>query len=412
MENVTKARKINSQRLFYGSCLALITTALSFSIRAGILPQLGEELSLSAEQLGFINSMWFLGFPISMVIGGLIYHTVGGKKIMQFAFFAHAVGIIMTIYSGSYIGLLISTLLIGLGNGCTEAACNPMIADAYQGNKMSTMLNRFHMWFPGGIVIGSLVSKFMTDAGFGWESQIWVILIPTLIYAYLFFGQLWPRAKSKEASSIKSNLKAMFSPLFIFMMICMALTAITEFGPQQWVGLILSKSGAQPMLILALVTGLMAVARYFGGVVVGRFDQTGVLLGSSILATLGIYLFSTQTGGMAYVAAVIFALGIAYFWPNMIGFTADKISKSGALGMSVIGAVGMFSTSIFQPIIGKWIDTDKTEAAAMGLTGDELELVAGQDTLGTMALFPAILIVLFTILLFWIKSRKAEPAFA
>ena len=204
----------------------------------------------------------------------------------------------------------------------------------------------------------------------------------------------------------------MFSPLFIFMMVCMALTAITEFGPQQWVGLILSKSGAQPMLILALVTGLMAVARYFGGVVVGKFDQTGVLLGSAILATLGIYLFSTQTGGMAYVAAVIFALGIAYFWPNMIGFTADKIPKSGALGMSVIGAVGMFSTSIFQPIIGKWIDSDKADAAAMGLTGDELELVAGQDTLGTMVLFPAILIVLFTILLFWIKKRKAEPVVA
>jgi MFS family permease len=412
MENATNAPKINSQRLFYGSCFALITTALSFSIRAGILPQLGEEISLSAEQLGFINSMWFLGFPISMVIGGLIYHTVGGKKIMQFAFFAHAVGIIMTIYSGSYIGLLISTLLIGLGNGCTEAACNPMIADAYQGNKMSKMLNRFHMWFPGGIVIGSLVSKFMTDAGFGWESQIWVILVPTLIYAYLFFGQPWPKAKVQEAASIKSNLKSMFSPLFIFMMVCMALTAITEFGPQQWVGLILSKSGAQPMLILALVTGLMAVARYFGGVVVGKFDQTGVLLGSAILATLGIYLFSTQTGGMAYVAAVIFALGIAYFWPNMIGFTADKIPKSGALGMSVIGAVGMFSTSIFQPIIGKWIDSDKADAAAMGLTGDELELVAGQDTLGTMVLFPAILIVLFTILLFWVKKRKSEPVAA
>ncbi|MGB5360392.1 MAG: MFS transporter, partial [Eudoraea sp.] len=149
-----------------------------------------------------------------------------------------------------------------------------------------------------------------------------------------------------------------------------------------------------------------------GGVVVGKFDQTGVLLGSSILATLGIYLFSTQTGGMAYVAAVIFALGIAYFWPNMIGFTAAKIPKSGALGMSIIGAVGMFSTSIFQPIIGKWIDTDKAEAAATGLTGDELELVAGQETLGTMVLFPAILIVLFTILWFWIKNRKEEPVVA
>lgn len=402
----------NHKKLFYGSCFALITTALSFSIRAGILPQLGEELNLSAEQLGYINSMWFLGFPISMVVGGLIYHSVGGKRIMQFAFFAHAVGIIMTIYSGSYVGLLISTLLIGLGNGCTEAACNPMIADAFEGNAMSKMMNRFHMWFPGGIVLGSLVSKFMTDGGFGWESQIWVILLPTLIYAYLFYGEEFPKAKTQEAASISGNVKAMVSPLFIFMMACMALTAISEFGPQQWVGLILAKSGAQPMLILALVTGLMAVARFFGGDMVKKFDQTGVLLGSAVLATIGVFLFSTQTGVMAYVAAIIFALGIAYFWPNMIGFIADKIPKSGAFGMSIVGAVGMFSSSIFQPIIGGWIDADKVTAAASGLTGDELELVAGQATLGTMVTFPAILIVLFTILWFWVRKIKAESAAA
>ncbi|MEZ5042089.1 MAG: MFS transporter [Saprospiraceae bacterium] len=397
-------------RLFYGSCFALITTALSFSIRAGILPQLGEELSLSAEQLGFINSMWFLGFPISMVIGGLVYHTVGGARIMQFALVAHSIGILMTIYSGSYTGLLISTLLIGLGNGCTEAACNPMIADAYEGVRMSKMMNRFHMWFPGGIVIGSLVSKFMTDAGFGWESQIWVIMIPTVIYAYLFFGQEWPKAKTAAAATLSGNAQAMITPLFIFMFACMALTAISEFGPQQWVGLILAKSGAQPMLILALVTGLMAVARFFGGEVVHQFNTTGVLLGSAILATIGVFLFSTQTGSMAYVAAIIYALGIAYFWPNMIGFIAEYIPKSGALGMSIIGAVGMFSSSIFQPIIGSWIDSDKAAAAAQGLTGDELELVAGQATLGTMVLFPGILIVLFTILYFWVKNSGKGSA--
>ena len=401
---------VNDKRLFYGSCLALITTALSFSIRAGILPQLGEQLNLSAEQLGFINSMWFLGFPLSMVVGGLVYYTVGPKKIMQFAFFAHAVGILLTIYSGSYMGLLISTFLIGLGNGCTEAACNPMISDTYEGVKMSKMMNRFHMWFPGGIVIGSLVSKFMTDAGFGWESQIWVIMIPTVVYAYLFFGQEFPKPKVALSASISENFKAMATPLFIFMFACMALTAISEFGPQQWTGIILAKSGAQPMLILALVTGLMAVARYFGGEVVHKLDQTGVLLGSAVLATIGIYLFSTQTGTMAYAAAIIYALGIAYFWPNMIGFIAAKIPKSGALGMSIVGAVGMFSSSIFQPIIGRWIDSDKAEQAALGLTGDDLELAAGQATLSTMIYFPLILIVAFTILYFWVKSMKSSEA--
>lgn len=401
---------VNDKRLFYGSCFALITTAFSFSIRAGILTQLGTDFNLTAEQLGFINSMWFLGFPISMIIGGLVYHTFGPKNIMLVAFVSHALGILLTLYPsllGGYTGLLVSTFLIGIGNGCTEAACNPMIADTYSGNTMSKMLNRFHMWFPGGIVIGSLISKFMTDANLGWQAQIWVILIPTLIYAYLFWGQKFPKPKVEGVTSIGENLKAMVTPLFIFMFCAMALTAITEFGPQQWVGLIMAKSGAQPMLILALVTGLMAVARYFGGEIVHKLDQTGVLLGSAIFAAIGIYLFSTQTGAMAYVAAVFFALGVAYFWPNMVGFVAEKIPLSGALGMSVIGGVGMFSTSIFQPIIGKWIDQSRAEKTAMGLTGDEMELAAGQATLGTMVTFPVILIVAFTILYFWQKKAKA-----
>ena len=395
----------NSKTLFYASCFALITTAFSFSIRAGILPQLGDSFGLSAEQLGFINSMWFVGFPISMVIGGIFYRTIGPKRIMQFAFFAHTAGILLTIYSGGYNGLLISTLLIGLGNGCTEAACNPMIADAYSGKTMNTLMNRFHMWFPGGIVLGSLVSLAMTKMDLGWQAQIWIIMIPTVIYAYMFYGQTFPEPKNAEVASLSGNFKAMATPLFIFICACMTLTAISEFGPQQWTSLLLAKSGAEPMVILALVTGLMAVGRYFGGEFVHKFDQTGVLLGSAIFTAIGIYLFSVSTGTMAYVAAIFFAMGVCYFWPNMIGFTAEKIPLSGALGMSVVGAFGMFSTSIWQPIIGGWIDSARASVTASGLEGDAMELVAGQTTMRTMTIFPIILIVLFTILLFWMKKK-------
>lgn len=407
------SQTINKSRLFNASCFALITTAFSFSIRAGILPQLATDFNLSGEQLGFINSMWFLGFPIAMIVGGLVYHTFGPKNIMMVAFVCHALGIILTLYPGllgGYTGLLVSTFLIGIGNGCTEAACNPMIADTYQGAEMSTKLNRFHMWFPGGIVLGSLLSKFMTDANLGWQAQIWLILIPTVIYAYLFWGQTFPKPKTEGATSISKNFQAMATPLYIFIFACMAITAITEFGPQQWTGLIMSKSGASPMLILALVTGLMAVIRYFAGPIVAKFDQTGVLLGSAVFATIGIYLLSTQTGGMAYVAAVFFAMGVALFWPNMLGFIAEKVPLSGALGMSIVGGVGMFSTSIFQPIIGRWIDTAKTEQTAAGLTGDAMELAAGQSTLSTMIIFPLILIVAFTGLFLYMRKRPVAVA--
>jgi hypothetical protein len=286
-----------------------------------------------------------------------------------------------------------------------------MISDSYEGKTMNMLMNRFHMWFPGGIVLGSVISLVMTKLSLGWQAQIWIFFVPTIIYAYLFYGQTFPKPRSQEAATVRGNLKAMSKPLFIFIAACMSLTAIAEFGPNQWAQLVLEKSGAVPMLVLALISGIMAVGRYFGGEIVHKFDQTGVLLGSAIFTAIGIFLLSTQTGVMIYVSAAIFAVGVCYFWPNMIGFVAQKIPKRGALGMSVVGAIGMFSTSIFQPIIGGWIDSARETANSMGLTGDALELAAGQETLERMITFPAILIVLFTILYYWIKKKGAsDPA--
>jgi putative MFS transporter len=400
------SQTINANRLFLASCFALITTAFSFSIRAGILVQLGTELNLDPVQLGTINSMWFLGFPISMILGGIFYAKMGPKLIMQIALVAHAIGIITTIYASSYNVLLISTLLIGLGNGCTEAACNPMIADSYTGNEFHSKLNRFHMWFPGGIVLGSLISKFMTDANLPWQAQIWVILIPTIIYAVLFFGQTFPKPRVAGDNTL-ANFKAMLNPLYLFMAACMALTAISEFGPQQWVGPILAKAGASPMLILALVTGLMAVGRFFAGPLIKQLNTVGVLLGSAIFGVIGIYMLSTMSGSMLYVAAVFYALGICYFWPNMLGFVGEKLPETGALGLSIMGGIGMFSSSMFQPVIGGWIKSNKVVAESQGLVGDAADLAAGQATLSNMLLFPGILIVAFAILYFTTRKAKA-----
>lgn len=401
-------QSINQKRLFYGSCFALITTALSFAIRAGVLPQIGEQYGISATELGFINSMWFFGFPLSMILGGIFYNRIGPKVIMQVAFVAHTLGILLTVFTTGYTILLLGTLLIGFGNGCTEAACNPMIADSYEGNDVDKMLNRFHMWFPGGIVIGSLLSKVLTDLSVSWQTQMALIIIPAVIYFILYYGQKFPKPKLEKISSLSENFRAMSNPVFLFLFFCMALTAITEFGTEQWVEVILSQSGASPMIILALVTGTMAVLRYFAGPIIEKFGQTGVLWGGAVLSTVGILILSKVTGASAYLAAIVFAFGVALFWPTMIGAVAKRAPLTGALGMSLVGGVGMFSSVIFQPMIGGWIDKASEAARAAGLSGEALELAAGEATLQKIAIFPGILIVLFGIFYFWQKRSHVK----
>ncbi|MCB0570893.1 MAG: MFS transporter [Phaeodactylibacter sp.] len=395
---------LHKNRLFVASCVALVVTSMTFAIRAGILSQLGAQFQLTDRELGFVNQMAFLGFPVATIVGGLLFNIFGPRRLMWVAFVCHMLGLLLTIYASGFWGLLISTFFIGFANGTVEAACNPMIADMFTNNQ-TAMLNRFHVWFPGGIVIGSLVSKFMTDLHFGWQAQIAIMIIPTLIYAYLIFGQQFPKSQHMETST-STNLRNLLTPLYIFMILCMTLSATTELGTQQWVERILGKAGASPMLVLALVTGLMAVGRYFAGPVVHRLNPTGVLWASSIVATLGILMMSQATGGMVYLAAILFAIGVCYFWPTMIGFVGEYMPKTGALGMSLMGGAGMFATSIWQPIIGGWLDTERATALGQGIDPDTADLIAGQATLDNLAVFPAILIIAFGILFF--NRKKLE----
>lgn len=232
------------------------------------------------------------------------------------------------------------------------------------------------------------------------------MLLPTIVYGYMIFGQTFPEMENTEVDTA-INLRALFTPLYIFMLICMTLTATTELGTQQWIERILGNSGAHPMLILAMVTGLMAVGRYFAGPIIHAFNPAGVLLFSAIMAFLGIYLMSIASGPLVYAAAIIFALGVTYFWPTMIGFVGENCPKTGALGMSLIGGVGMFSVSMWSPVIGGWLESARADALANGLVGEAAELAAGQSTLANISLFPIVLIVLFTGLL--IYKRKFAP---
>ena len=182
------------------------------------------------------------------------------------------------------------------------------------------------------------------------------------------------------------------SLLFPFIFFCMLLTASTELGTTQWINALLAENGIHPMIILAVVTGIMAVGRYFAGGLIHRLNPTGVLLGSAIFSVAGLLLLSISSGPLMTVAsAAVFAIGVCYFWPTMIGVTSEYVPKSGALGMSILGGAGFVATSMILPIMGKSIET-----------------AGAATTLRNMSVLPAVLVVLFIILYIWIKNRKVS----
>lgn len=382
---------VNRSRLFNASCMALIVTAMTFAIRARLETVFGPDgVGLTLEQIGYAFTPAFWGFTIAMMIGGPLVDTLGMKKITWLAFIMHAAGIIATIFATSMTSLFIATLFVGIGNGMVEAALNPLVASMYPKEK-TKMLNRFHVWFPGGIVIGSVVGYLVMDVmGLGWQVMVGILFIPLIIYGIMFLGQSFPVTERVEMGvSTKEMWSSLATPLFLFMGFCMLLTAATELGTNQRIESLLKASGTNALLVLAFINGIMAVGRGFAGPVAHKLSTSGMLLFSAIFSFLGLMLLMQVSGAMTFVAAAVFAVGITFFWPTMISFVAENIPQSGALGLSVMGGLGMLSVSVVLPIMGKILD-DAT----------------GLEAIKLMAILPGILIFLFGGLFYYMKNRK------
>ena len=438
--------KVNQKRLFVASCLALLVTAITFAIRARIESVFTDDYGLSAEQVGRAFGPAFWGFAVAMFAGGYFIDIVKTRSIVWMAFVLHFVGIVLLLLAKDYTSLFIANVFIGLGNGSVEAACNPLVTALFP-DKKTKMLNRFHVWFPGGIVIGSLLAALVMDQlNLPWQVLVSLLFIPLAIYGFLFFRQNIPETERvatgvtyKEmmrnvgapvtitlavifmilvatnanisaaitssyalpviivgaivvAIVIEGRLINKISLLFPFVFMCMLLTASTELGTTQWINALLADNGIHPMIILAVVTGLMAVGRFFAGGLIHRLNPPGVLLGSAVFSVAGLYLLSISSGPvMTVISAAVFAVGVCYFWPTMIGVASEYIPKSGALGMSILGGAGFVATSMVLPIMGKSIETE-----------------GAQTTLRNMSVLPIILIVAFIILILIVRGNKKK----
>ncbi len=382
---------INKNRLFIASCMALLVTSMTFAIRARLETVFGPEgVGLTLEQIGYAFGPAFYGFTIAMIIGGPLVDTLGIKKITWAAFIMHAIGIVWTIMAKDMTSLFTATLFVGIGNGLVEAALNPMIASMYPENK-TKMLNRFHVWFPGGIAIGGILGWLVMDvAGLSWQIMVALLFIPLIIYAFLFFGQKFPVTERVQMGVSSSKMwSSLGKPLFIFMVFCMLLTAASELGTTQRIESLLKESGTVPLLVLVFINGIMAFGRAFAGKVIHRLQPSGMLLFSAIFTFIGLWLMTITSGAMTFAAAGVFAVGITFFWPTMLGFVAEYLPETGALGLSVMGGAGMFSVSIVLPIMGRLMDDGGTIEA-----------------LRTMSILPAILIFAFIGLYVYMKKRN------
>lgn len=387
--------------MFLASCMALIATAMSFAIRGDIANDLTRVFQMTEQQTGWVLNAWAWGFAGAILFGGPLCDILKMGRVMLLAFVAHAVGCILTISAPSFPLLFSATLTMGIGNGLVEAAINPLVATVYHKNKVG-MLNTLHAWFPGGIVIGSIIAWAMTQSGMMglhigslsldlWQAKMAIILVPVAIYGVMFAGLKLPETERVTSGvTAREMWQDAMRPAFLMLLFCMMLTAATELGPNSWMASVMSKTAGQGVLVLAWISIVMCICRFFAGPLAHAISPPGIMVAGAALAAVGLWAISFATGaGMAYGASFIFGLGVCFFWPTMLGMASERFPKTGAVGLGLVGCIGNVGAGFAAPIMGRISD------------------VTGQPELSMRYITPLPIIVLaaFLCILVWDRSR-------
>ncbi len=344
LTDIITEKKQTASRLFLGSGMAMLTTAISVAIIAVVLPDIKNHFQLSIAQIEWLSAAALITFAASQLVFSAMCEKPGMRFLLRAALLSHLIGIGITISASEYPQFVAGILIIAMASGLVKAASNPLIVALYPENK-TTKLNHLHAWIPIGIAIGGLATYILDLSGSGsWQIKVGVILIPVMIYGILLFNQAFPGPDSGHSeNSFKTMLSAAFlTPLMLTLLFAMALAASLESGPDQWLPKVLDNGGIPTILSLIWISGIFALMRFKAGNALQRFSSIGLLLISAIISSFAFLGLSySNSGFLALFFATVFAIGASYLWPTLLGVVSERIPKSGALGLGLMGATGL-----------------------------------------------------------------------
>ncbi|MDA1229209.1 MAG: MFS transporter [Planctomycetota bacterium] len=395
------------------------------------------------------------------------------------------------------------SIVLALGNGTVEAFINPVVATMFNKEK-TKWLNILHAGWPGGLVFGGIATIALSDAAKtgDWRQVLGVIAVPAVIYLVLLIKAPFPKSEREAAGvSYREMLaefgafgaligfglismqiaevlqwtqapKSYFAPAIAllitvgfgiytrspgraimgFLILIMMPLATTEIGTDGWIGGLMEEpmkeAGFNAGWVLIYTSAIMMVLRFFAGPIVHSLSPIGLLIISSVLAIAGLFALSKcgSSGlGIIFAAATLYGVGKTFFWPTMLGITAEQCPKGGALTLNAISGIGMVGVLGF-PYIGflqentaskqlmvesaesatniltdkkylgidyKAIDPEKESLVtdATAVTALKEAKKAGQfDALGKMAYFPAFMLACYIVLFLYFKSKGGYKA--
>ena len=334
-----------------------------------------KDLNLTDSEANLFPSLVFFWFLIFSVPTGILMNRIGRKKTVLVSLIVTAASLFIPAFGDSYMVMLVSFSLLGIGNAIMQTSLNPLVTNLISGDKLASTLTfgqfvKAIASFLAPVIAAWGATTLLPTFGLGWRALFVIYAIISFLSISLLAATPIDEEKPDRATGIGECLKLLGRP-FIF---------LCFLGIICHVGIDVGTNTTAPKIIMERL-GLPLEEAGFATGIYFIFRTVGCFLGAFLLRSMSAKLFfaisvTMMLAGMATLTplyagigligfgnsnifSVVFSQALLYtpnernevsglmimglfggtIFPLAMGYAADAVGQAGAVAVMTVGVI-------------------------------------------------------------------------
>ncbi|MBD5268463.1 MAG: sugar MFS transporter [Bacteroides sp.] len=304
-----------------------------------------KDLNLSDSEANLFPSLVFFWFLIFSVPTGILMNKIGRKKTVLISLVVTAGSLFIPIFGSSYLAMLVSFSLLGIGNAIMQTSLNPLVSNLISPNKLASTLTfgqfvKAIASFLAPILAAWGATSAMMTFGLGWKVLFPIYAMFCILSVALLGATPIHEEQPDKASGFLECIKLLGKPFILLCFIGIMCHVGIDVGTNTTAPKIVIERMNLPLEDAGFATGLYFI-----------FRTAGCLLGAFILRIMSPKIF--------------FALSVILMLAGMVVLLASDSLTSIYVGVSLIG---FGNSNVFSIIFAQALNhTPKEQNEVSGL---------------------------------------------
>lgn len=304
-----------------------------------------KDLNLSDSEANLFPSLVFFWFLIFSVPTGILMNKIGRKKTVLISLVVTAGSLFIPIFGSSYLAMLVSFSLLGIGNAIMQTSLNPLVSNLISPDKLASTLTfgqfvKAIASFLAPILAAWGATSAMMTFGLGWKVLFPIYAMFCILSVALLGATPIHEEQPDKASGFLECIKLLGKPFILLCFIGIMCHVGIDVGTNTTAPKIVIERMNLPLEDAGFATGLYFI-----------FRTAGCLLGAFILRIMSPKIF--------------FALSVILMLAGMVVLLASDSLTSIYVGVSLIG---FGNSNVFSIIFAQALNhTPKEQNEVSGL---------------------------------------------